>query len=367
MIVIIGPAYPYRGGIADTNESLALALIELGQDVEIFSFSRLYPNWLFPGKTQYSIKKKPEGINIERSIDSIEPNTWRKTAKAINKMTPSLVIFRYWTPFLGPCLGTISRLIKTKCVTIVDNAISHERKFGESFFLRYMLAAQDGVISMSNHISKQLDFIKSKPLLTHPHPINKGLSPMIEKEKARSILGLDNNATVVLFFGLIRKYKGVGLLIESIAKVKNKIPDLRVLIVGEPYIPIKPYIKQTKELGLEEIISFHESYVEDKDVGVWFSACDCVVQPYQAASQSGITPMALNYQRPMVVTDVGGLPEGLDMPVAKIVSPLVSSVADGLETILNSDPLTKKDFVVYLKERSWKSFAQKILNFTQSL
>jgi len=295
MIVIIGPAHPYRGGIADTNESLAQALIEQGQDVEIFSFSRLYPSRLFPGKTQFSSKEKPEEIDIVRCIDSIGPNSWRKTAKAINKMAPSLVIFRYWSPFLGPCLGTIARLIKTKCVTIVDNAISHEPKFGESFFLRYLLAAQDGVISLSHHTSKQLNFIKSKPCLTHPHPINKGLAPMIEKEKARSILGLDNNAPVVLFFGLIRKYKGVGLLIEAISQLKNQIPDLRVLIVGEPYIPISPYLKKTKEIGLEEIISFHTSYVEDKDVGVWFSACDCVVQPYQAASQSGITPMALYY------------------------------------------------------------------------
>ena len=367
MIVIIGPAYPYRGGIADTNESLAQALIELGQDVEIFSFSRLYPRWLFPGKTQFSSKEKPVGIDIERCIDSIGPNSWLKTAKAINKMSPSLVIFRYWTPFLGPCLGTIARLIKTNCVTIVDNAISHEPKFGESFFLRYMLLAQDGMISLSNHTSKQLNFIKSKPCLTHPHPINRGLAPKIKKEKARSILGLDNDIPVVLFFGLIRKYKGVGLLIEAISQLKNQIPDIRVLIVGEPYISISPYLKQTKELNLEEIISFHTSYVEDKDVGVWFSACDCVVQPYQAASQSGITPMALHYQRPMIITDVGGLSEGLDIPVAKIVSPFASSIANGLETILNADPLSKKDFTVYQEQRSWKNFAQKVLSFVQSL
>ena len=367
MIVIIGPAHPYRGGIADTNESLAQALIEQGQDVEIFSFSRLYPSRLFPGKTQFSSKEKPEEIDIVRCIDSIGPNSWRKTAKAINKMAPSLVIFRYWSPFLGPCLGTIARLIKTKCVTIVDNAISHEPKFGESFFLRYMLAAQDGVISLSHHTSKQLNFIKSKPCLIHPHPINKGLTPMIEKEKARSILGLDNNAPVVLFFGLIRKYKGVGLLIEAISQLKNQIPDLRVLIVGEPYIPISPYLKKTKEIGLEEIISFHTSYVEDKDVGVWFSACDCVVQPYQAASQSGITPMALYYQRPMVVTDVGGLSEDLDMPVAKIVSPYARSIAAGLETILKADPPSRKDFAAHRDQRSWRNFSQKVLTFAQSL
>ena len=367
MIVIIGPAHPYRGGIADTNESLAQALIEQGQDVEIFSFSRLYPSRLFPGKTQFSSKEKPEEIDIVRCIDSIGPNSWRKTAKAINKMAPSLVIFRYWSPFLGPCLGTIAHLIKTKCVTIVDNAISHEPKFGESFFLRYMLAAQDGVISLSHHTSKQLNFIKSKPCLTHPHPINKGLAPMIEKEKARSILGLDNNAPVVLFFGLIRKYKGVGLLIEAISQLKNQIPDLRVLIVGEPYIPISPYLKKTKEIGLKEIISFHTSYVEDKDVGVWFSACDCVVQPYQAASQSGITPMALYYQRPMVVTDVGGLSEGLDMPVAKIVSPYARSIAAGLETILKADPPSRKDFAAHRDQRSWRNFSQKVLTFAQSL
>jgi glycosyltransferase involved in cell wall biosynthesis len=367
MIVIIGPAHPYRGGIADTNESLAQALIEQGQDVEIFSFSRLYPSRLFPGKTQFRFKEKPEGIDIRRCIDSIGPNSWRKTAKAINKMSPSLVIFRYWTPFLGPCLGTIARLVKTKCVTIVDNAISHEPKFGESFFLHYMLAAQDGVISLSHHTSKQLNFIKSKPCLTYPHPINKGLAPMIEKEKARSILGLDHNAPVVLFFGLIRKYKGIGLLIEAIAQLKNQISDLRVLVVGEPYIPISPYLKQTKEIGVEENISFHTSYVEGKDVGVWFSACDCVVQPYQAASQSGITPMALYYQRPMVVTDVGGLSEGLDMPVAKIVSPFASSIAAGLETILKGDPPSKKDFAAHREQRSWRNFAQKILTFAQSL
>ena len=367
MIVIIGPAHPYRGGIADTNDSLAQALIELGQDVQIFTFSRLYPKRLFPGKTQFSSKEKPKGIDIERSIDSIGPNSWRKTAKSINKISPTFVIFRYWTPFLGPCLGTISRLIKAKCVTIVDNAISHEPKFGESFFLRYMLGAQDGLISLSHYTSKQLGFIKEKPCLTHPHPINKGLAPMVEKEKARSILGLNNNAPVVLFFGLIRKYKGVGLLIEAIAKLKNQIPDLRVLIVGESYIPMAPYLKKTTELGVDKMISFHTSYVEDKDVGVWFSACDCVVQPYQAASQSGITPMALHYHRPMVLTDVGGLSEELDMPIAKIVSPFASSIAAGLETILKEDSPSKKDFAKHLENRSWEKFAQKILTFAQSL
>ena len=181
MIVIIGPAHPYRGGIADTNESLAQVLIELGQDVEIFSFSRLYPSRLFPGKTQFSSKEKPEGINIVRGIDSIGPNTWRKTAKAINKMAPSLVIFRYWTPFLGPCLGTLARLIKAKCVMIVDNAISHEPKFGESFFLRYVLAAQDGVISLSHHTSKQLSSTKEIPLSVLPVPVLSTISKLPNK------------------------------------------------------------------------------------------------------------------------------------------------------------------------------------------
>ena len=190
----------------------------------------------------------------------------------------------------------------------------------------------------------------------------------MKKKKQDQFLGLDNNAPVVLFFGLIRKYKGVGLLIEAIAQLKNKIPDLRVLIVGEPYIPIRPYLKQTKELGLEEIISFHTSYVEDKDVGVWFSACDCIVQPYQAASQSGITPMALHYQRPMVVTDVGGLSEGLDMPVAKIVSPFATSIAAGLQDNFKSGfTFQKKILLPYKEQRSWKNFAQKVLTFAQSL
>ena len=156
-------------------------------------------------------------------------------------------------------------------------------------------------------------------------------------------------------------------MIEAISQLKNQIPDLRVLIVGEPYIPISPYLKQTKELGVEETISFHTSYVEDKDVGVWFSACDCVVQPYQAASQSGITPMALHYQRPMVATDVGGLSEGLDMPIAKIVSPYGSSIAAGLETILKADSPSKKDFTAHQEQRSWKNFALKVLTFAQSL
>ena len=251
MIVIIGPAHPFRGGIADTNESLAQALIDLGYDIKVFTFSRLYPNRLFPGKTQFSSKPKPEGIDIERSIDSARPMSWFRTARTINKMTPSVVIFRYWTPFLGPCLGTIARLIRSKCITIVDNAKGHEPKFGESFSLRYVLGAQDGLISLSNHTSNQLGFVKKKPLITYPHPINSGLAPMIKQEKARAILGLDNNAPIVLFFGLIRKYKGIDLLIEAVAQLKNQFPNLRLLIVGEPYVSMKPYLKKAKELGLD--------------------------------------------------------------------------------------------------------------------
>ena len=367
MIVIIGPAHPFRGGIADTNESLAQALMDLGHDIKIFTFSRLYPNRIFPGKTQYSSKQKPQGIDIERSLDSLRPITWHRTARTINKMTPKVVIFRYWTPFLSPCFGTMTRLLHAKCITIVDNAKGHESKFGESFFLRYMLKAQDGLISFSNDTTNQLSFIKKKPLLTRPHPINSGLAPKIDKNKARHILGLPNHAPVVLFFGLIRKYKGVDVLIEAIALLKHQLPDIRVLIVGEPYVSIKPYVKKIHTLGLNELISLHTTYVEDKDVGVWFSACDCVVQPYQTASQSGITPMALHYHKPMVVTDVGGLSEGLSMPVAKVVAPFAHSIARGLTTILQAKQPAKNAFANYVKQRSWKSFAQKLISFAQSL
>jgi D-inositol-3-phosphate glycosyltransferase len=368
MIVIIGPAHPYRGGIADTNESLAYTLLSQGHDVKIFTFSRMYPNALFPGKTQFSSKEKPYDLDIERTIDSLRPKTWVATSKMINKLSPSLIIFRYWTPFLSPCLGTIARLLKSFTrIAIVDNAKGHEPKMGESALLRYFLGSQDGLLSFSKNVTQQLQRKTQKTIVTHPHPVNQGLPSKIEKSRARTILGLNKNAPVLLFFGLLRKYKGIEVLIDAIAELRGKLPNVQLLIVGEAYTSIEPYLKKIKTLDLENNISFHTSYIEDKDVSVWFSASDCVVQPYQSASQSGITPMALHFHRPMVVTDVGGLAEGLAPPVAKIVSPYAHAIANGIFSVINENIPEEKDFEEYLEQRSWKKFAKKMTAFAQSL
>ncbi|MGB0199336.1 MAG: glycosyltransferase [Flavobacteriaceae bacterium] len=369
MIVIVGPAYPYRGGIADTNEALAQALIKTGKQVRIVSFEVLYPQFLFPGKTQFSSGTPPDELQIDRKLHSLHPLSWYRTAQHIKSLKPEWVLFRYWTPFLGPCLKGVARSlgVDIKKLVLVDNAKAHEAKWFDTFFLSQFLTEMDGIVCLSELVKNQLDRQSHKPKLTNLHPINQNLPKSIDQKTARQALGLKTEGPVLLFFGLIRKYKGVDLLLESIYVLKKHHPQIKVLIVGEPYISLKPLLNRCHELGITDQVSFHPHFVPNAELPTWFGACDWVVQPYKSASQSGITPMAMHFERPTLVTKVGGLAEGLEKPFAQIVSPDSNAIAEGLQNCLAWEKPDSEAFSKLKKLRSWAAFGGKLVDFAQSL
>lgn len=315
-IVIIGPAHPLRGGLATYNERLATAFQADGHRVDLFSFSLQYPGFLFPGKTQYSTEPTPAHLNIHSVINSVSPPNWFLTGNRIRKMKADLVIVRYWLPFMGPCLGTILRQIRknkhTRIVCIADNIIPHEKRFGDLWFTRYFIKPVDRFITMSDQVLTDLQQIAPhKPAMLVPHPLYDNFGEPIDQQQAREHIGLPANGRIALFFGFIRHYKGLDLLFDAIALVKKNpdLPDLRFLIAGEFYEDPKPYLQQIRNLGIEDRLILHTEFIPDSRVRDYLCAADVVVQPYRNATQSGVTPLAYHFEKPMIVTNVGGLPD----------------------------------------------------------
>lgn len=226
-ILIIGPAWPLRGGLSTYNQILAGEFQKLGYDVSILTFKLQYPSFLFPGKTQYSSDSPPQDLKIDIKINSVNPLNWIITGLKYRKLKPELVVVRYWLPFMGPCLGTISRIIKSnkksKIVAITDNVIPHEKRIGDTIFTKYFLNSCDGFVAMSKSVLSDLNkFIKSKPALFNPHPIYNSFKNPVSKSEACNILKLDPTFNYLLFFGFIRAYKGLDLLLEAFAITDRK-------------------------------------------------------------------------------------------------------------------------------------------------
>ena len=284
-IVIIGSAYPLRGGgLATYNERLALEYIRNGCDVTIYTFSLQYPSFLFPGKTQYSEGPAPKDLNIKITVNSINPLTWLKTGKEIRKLKPDIVIIKFWIPFMGPCLGKIARIIKknnhTKIVSIIDNIIPHEKRSGDRMLANYFVKAIDGFVVMSKSVLNDLEtFDKSKPKVFCLHPLYDNYGEIIPKEIAKQKLGLNNSLKYLLFFGFIRDYKGLDLLLEAFSKCIEKDKTLRLIVAGEFYTDSKPYLEIIKKHKLEEYVLMHTDFIPDEKVAEYFCASDIVVQP----------------------------------------------------------------------------------------
>jgi D-inositol-3-phosphate glycosyltransferase len=293
---------------------LCRAFIKEDIDSKIISFSLQYPGFLFPGKTQYDTGKGPQDIKIETSINSINPLNWLKVARQIKREKPDCVIFRYWLPFMGPCLGTIARNIKKgtdiKVIAITDNVIPHEKRFGDRGFTSYFLKQCDGFIAMSRAVLNDLEtFIRTDKKVFLPHPIYDIFGAKVGKSAAIKHLGLDISDKHILFFGFIRKYKGLDLLLEAMADPRIKQLGVKLIIAGEYYEDAAPYNKIITENGLEKNIILRTEYIPSEEVADYFCASDMVVQPYRTATQSGVTQIAYHFEKPMLVTNVGGLPE----------------------------------------------------------
>ena len=312
---ILGTTWPYRGGLAAFNERLARQVIADGNEVEIFTFTLQYPDFLFPGKTQYSDAPQPEDLKISRTMNSIGPLSWLKTARAIQKAKIELLVIKFWIPLMAPCLGTIARLARRKgikVVSILDNVIPHEPKPWDKWLIRYFVRSVDRFIAMSESVKEDcLRFLPAKRkdcVKLSPHPLYDNFGEAVPAVEARKILGLPQDKTILLFFGFIRDYKGLDLLMKAYAKIV-KSTDLLLVVAGEFYNNGQQYKDLEKELGLEGQIAWHTDFIPDEKVRLYFSAADLIVQPYKSATQSGVTQIAYHFEKPMLVTNVGGLAE----------------------------------------------------------
>jgi glycosyltransferase involved in cell wall biosynthesis len=369
-IVILGSAHPLRGGgIATFNERLAKAFMQEGHEVQIISFSLQYPNFLFPGTSQYTTESAPADLIIHSLINSINPFNWFKVGNQIKKMQPDLVVVRYWLPFMGPCLGTILRRIKknktTQVVCIADNIIPHEPKPGDQLFTRYFVKPVDSFITMSEKVKEDLlVFAPNKPTVFIPHPLYDNFGEKISKDLARKHLNIETDAKIILFFGFIRKYKGLDILLDSIKILQQSNPTLKLLIAGEFYDDEKSYKEQIDKLGIEQQLILRTNFINDNEVKYYLCASDVIVQPYRSATQSGVTPLAYHFEIPMIVTNVGGLAALVpDNKVGLIAEPNAASIAEKIIQFFNNG---EQQYLPFLKEEkkkySWSKMVEAIMS-----
>ena len=361
-VIIIGTAYPFRGGGMSTyNERLARAFRQRGDQVTIYTFSLQYPGFLFPGKTQYSTEEPPSDLNIKIAVNSVNPFNWIKVGREIKKLNADIVIIRYWMPFMAPSLGTLARIIRrnkhSKVIAITDNIIPHEKMPGGKLLSRYFVKSCDGFIAMSRAVLADLDtFDKTRPRLFSPHPLYDNFGTSVPKNLAKKHLGLDEKTKYILFFGFIREYKGLDLLIKAFADDRFRKLPVKLLIAGEFYIDGKPYMDLIKQLGLKEDIELRTEFIENNEIVYYFCASDIVAQPYKDATQSGVTQIAYHFEKPMLTTNVGGLSEMVpDGKVGYVVAPEVHEISEALLRFFNENK--EKEFsanaAVEKKRFSW--------------
>lgn len=362
-ITIVGPAYPYRGGIASFDEMLARTYGQRGDTVNILTFTVQYPGILFPGKTQYSESAPPADLVIERKVNSVNPFNWLRIGRRIRKERPDMVIMKYWTPFMAPCLGTIARRARknghTRVIVQVDNIVPHEHNFTDRIFNRYFVKSVDGFVYMSEQVKRDLDDLGSgKPALFSPHPVFTGYGDAVPRDTACGKLGLDPSVRYSLFFGLVRDYKGLDLLIDAwtLLKSDRQTEGRRLIVAGEFYGNKEKYLRQIEENGLADDIIIHDFFIPDEDVRYYFSAADVLIQPYHTATQSGVTQIAYNFGLPMIVTGVGGLAEIVpDDVVGYVVEKIPEAIAVAFVKLYSDGNLDRfrRNFEKEKKRFSW--------------
>lgn len=312
-VVIIGPAHPLRGGLATFNHRLAREFSSEGDDCTIYSYSLQYPSVFFPGTSQYTTDPPPEGIKIVAAINSVIPLNWLSVGIKLKNLKPDLIVVRYWLPFMGPALGTILRRVKknnhTRIICIADNISPHEKRPGDIAFTKYFIKSIHAFIAMSEKVLNDLRGIETiKPAVLVHHPLYDNFGEVLSKKEAREKLNIDPDQKIILFFGFIRRYKGLDILLEAMADKRIKHARIKLLIGGEFYEDEKSYREQIKKLGIEDRLILRTDFVPDEMVRYFLSAADVVIQPYRNATQSGVTPLAYHFEKPMIVTNVGGLP-----------------------------------------------------------
>ncbi len=368
-IIFIGAAHPYRGGLATFNERLSREMIAMGHQAELYTFTLQYPSFLFPGKSQFSDEEAPKDLEIFRRINSINPLNWLLVGNEIRKKRPDVLLFKFWLPLMGPAFGTIARIAKqnrhTRVVSILDNVIPHERRIGDKAFTQYFLNACDQFVTMSETVTEDLGkFTKQKPVMQNAHPLYDNFGEPIPVEEARRELGLDENYHYLLFFGFIRKYKGLDILLNAFADERLRKFPLKLIVAGEFYENEKPYLDLIETLNLTDHVILRTDFIPENEVKNYFCSADVIVQPYRHATQSGITQIAYQFNKPMIVTNVGGLPELVPNGKAGLCAePNAKSIADAILDFFANNLAKKFEQGISEEKRkfSWLSFAESVL------
>ncbi len=339
-VVIIGSAWPLRGGgIATFNERLAKQFMDEGHEVIIYTFSLQYPSFLFPGKSQYATEPKPVHLTIKAVVNSVNPFNWVRIGNEIAKLAPDLVVVRYWIPFMGPCLGTIASIIRknktSKVVCIADNVVPHEKRPLDTLFTKYFVGQIDAFVTLSQKVQKDLTLFTQKPSATVVHPLYDNFGESISKLDARKKLDLDAFDPIILFFGFVRAYKGLDLLLKALGYLKKQSKIIPTLVIaGEFYDKKEPYLQIITEEDLINDVIVKSDFIADSDVRNYFCATDFVIQPYKHATQSGITPLCFHFNKPMLVTNVGALAAMVPNNMVGVVTePDYISIAHGIEKL----------------------------------
>ncbi|MGM9783281.1 MAG: glycosyltransferase [Paludibacteraceae bacterium] len=345
-IVILGTSWPYRGGgIATYNERLARQFMAEGHEVEILTFTLQYPDFLFPGKTQYSDEPAPADLKITRVMNSVNPFSWWKTARLLRRIKPDVMVVKFWIPLMAPCLGTITRLARRqgiRVVSILDNVIPHEPHFWDKWLIRYFVRSIDHFVAMSDSVKRDCErFLprttKARVMLC-PHPLYDNFGQPVPQAEAQQQLGLNPDYRYLLFFGFIRDYKGLDLLMHAFADPRLRHYRVKLIVAGEFYNNAEQYAQLEKQLGLEGEIVWHTQFIPNDQVRIYFSAADLIVQPYKTATQSGVTQVAYHFSKPMLVTNVGGLAEIVPHGKVGYVTPVdAKAVADALVDFCSDD------------------------------
>jgi D-inositol-3-phosphate glycosyltransferase len=372
-VLIIGPAYPLRGGLATFDELFCRALNDAGHPCEIISYSLQYPGFLFPGTTQYDSGKAPENITIHTLINSVNPFSWTKTAKFIVAQKPDFIVFRFWIPFMAPALGRIARIVRKsgiKVLAITDNVIPHEKFPAKKQLADYFIKGCDGFITMSKAVMKDLEKFTDTPHRKYLlHPLYTSFGEKLEKTAARKALGLPEHDHIVLFFGLIRDYKGLDLLIDAFSELKAQ-PDIKLVIAGEFYKDKQPYLDLIKKYGIEEQVILHGNFIATEDVKLYFSAADLVALPYRDATQSGVTQVSFHFEVPTLVTNVGGLAEIIpDKKAGYVVEPKGTAIAEAIRDYFSNQRM--EAFTEGMKNEKqkydWKIFVNEVVSLYKRL
>jgi glycosyltransferase involved in cell wall biosynthesis len=379
-VIIIGPAYPLRGGLASFDQRLCRAFAEEGHVCSIYSFSLQYPAFLFPGTTQFSSDPPPLGIEIHSVINSINPVNWLITGNRLKKASPDLIVVRYWLPFMAPALGSILRRVtrngKTKVVAITDNILPHEKRPGDRILTKYFLRSCDAFVTMSDSVMDDLRrFEKTKPAKRVIHPLYDNFGEIISKEAARKFLkdtlqlSVGPDDKIILFFGFIRRYKGLDILLSAMADPAIKNAGIRLLIAGEFYEDRNMYLQLIENLKITDRLILKTDFIPDAEVQYYLCAADAVIQPYRHATQSGVTPLAYHFEKPMIVSNAGSFAEQVLHEKTGLVTeaePKALSAA-----ILRFYELGEEYFIPHLrtekKKYSWKNLVNSILGLSHDI